>query len=63
MADHVLVYLFIFNRKSRTWLPEGNMKDLCWGRGEESGPGTRDRRREDNRKTSIIWSTRRHLNL
>lgn len=63
MADHVLFYLFIFNRKSRIWLPEGNMKDLWWGRGKESGDGTQDRRREDNRKTLIIWSTRRHLNL
>lgn len=33
MADHVLFYLFIFNRKNRVWLPEGSMKDLWWGEG------------------------------
>lgn len=36
------------------------MKDL--GRGGESGMELR-REHEDNRRTLIIWCTRRHLNL
>lgn len=50
-----------FSRKTRfICLPEGNMKDP--ERGGESGMELR-RVREYNRRTLIIWRTRRHLNL